>query len=90
FQTIIKGSKVYFMQANCLHSARCYYMSDEFAAVLGFSDAQRLRRVLDIRRARRFISVDGLRRRINVYATRSMDLQPLPEYMRKRARRHKN
>lgn len=89
YRIYANGVKLYFMQSNLPHASRCFYISDDFARVLGFATAQRLRHVLNIRKARKFIGVDALRRRINDYCLRSMDLEPLPEYVVKRARKRR-
>lgn len=87
YQTFINGFYLTFMKSHCLFGARCYYLNDNFANVLGFSNIQRLKQVLPIRKSRKYISVDSIRRAINRYAERSMDLEPIPEYIKSRRER---
>nr|CDL65543.1 unnamed protein product [uncultured bacterium] len=89
YSTLINGISLVFMRSNALQGSRCYRVDDSLAQVLGFNDAQRLRRVLNIRSDRKYLSVRSILRKVNDYALRSMDLEPLPEYVRKRERRRK-
>lgn len=87
YQTFINGFNLTFMKSHCLFGARCYHLNDNFAKVLGFSNIQRLKQVLPIRKSRKYISVDSIRRAINRYAERSMDLEPIPQYIKSRRER---
>lgn len=87
YTTLINGISLVFMKSHCLYGARCYHLDDELAKVLGFTDIQSLKRIIPIRKSRRFISVDSLRRGINRYAERSMDLIPMPECIKTRRRK---
>lgn len=85
--TLINGISLVFMKSHCLYGARCYHLDDNLAKVLGFTDVQSLKRIIPIRKSRRYISVDSLRKGINRYAERSMDLIPIPEYLKSRRRK---
>lgn len=88
YHTLINGLSLVFMKSHCLYGARCYHLNDNFAKVLGFTNIQKLKEVLPIRKSRRYVSVDSIRRAINRYAERSMDLDPIPEYINSRRRKH--
>ena len=83
FFTYINGYGLIYMKSHQPYGVRCYRLDDNLAKVLGFSDIQRLRDVLPIRKSNRYISVDNLRRAINRYAMRSMGWQPISRNRKK-------
>lgn len=87
YTTLINGFCLVFMKSHCLYGARCYHLDNNLAKVLGFTDIQSLKRIIPIRKSRRYISVDSLRRGINRYAERSMDLIPIPEFLNSRRKK---
>lgn len=87
YHTLINGISLVFMKSHCLYGARCYHLDNNLARVLGFTDIQSLKRIIPIRKSRKYISVDSLRKGINRYGERSMDLIPIPEYLKSRRRK---
>lgn len=78
FLIFANGYALTFMKSHKPFGVRCFLLDDNLAKVLGFGDIQRLKAVLPIRKSRRFVSVDNLRRAITKYGLRAMRLEPLP------------
>lgn len=78
----VNGFCLTFMKSHQPYGTRCYRLDDDLAKCLGFGTLKRMKEVLPIRKSRRFISVDTLRRAVNRYAERSMDLFILPRKSR--------
>ena len=85
---VARGLDLYYVYANgyCLvfmkshkpFGVKCYRLDDNLAKVLGFGDIERLKAVLPIRKSRKYLSIDNLRRAINRYGERCMGLEPMP------------
>ena len=78
FLIFANGYALTYMKSHKPFGVRCFMLDDNLAKVLGFGDIQRLKAVLPIRKSRRFISVDNLRRAINRYGERAIGLKPIP------------
>lgn len=78
YSVCINGFHVVFMKSHNPYGLRCYRLDDNLAKVLGFTNIQRLKEVLPIRKSNRYLSVDSIRRAINRYSMRSMKWKPIP------------
>lgn len=78
YHVFVNGYGLVFMKSHKPYGVRCYRLDDNLAKVLGFGDIQRLKAVLPIRKSRKYLSIDNLRRAINRYGERSMSLEPMP------------
>lgn len=87
YSTLINGITLIFMKSHCLYGARCYHLDNSLARLLGFTDIESLKRIIPIRKSRKYISVDSLRKGINLYGERCMDLIPIPEFLNSRRKK---
>lgn len=78
YLVFVNGYGLVFMKSHKPYGARCYRLDDNLAKVLGFGNIQRLKAVLPIRKSRKYLSIDNLRRAINRFGERSMGLEPMP------------
>lgn len=77
YYVYVNGYGLVFMKSHKPFGVRCYRLDDNLAKVLGFGDIERLKAVLPIRKSRKYLSIDNLRRAINRYGERCVGLEPM-------------
>ncbi len=87
YEIVVNGFYLTFMKSHKPYGTRCFLLDEDLAKCLGFGTLENLKEVLPIRKSRRFVSLDNLRRAINKYAWRSADLPPMRAGAKKRPRK---